>query len=251
MLPCAIFLFYLLFLFPVEVYAEGKLITIANSPWQPYYGKQLENWGMSAEIIKAALKSQGYDVVFKQMKWPRAIAQVEKGKESCIGTAYFTADRDKRFIISDSYMDSRVSFIRRKSAPDLAWENLKDFEDKVLVVVKGNSYGKAFDNAQYLKKVETVDEKISLTRHFIRGEGDYVVMDPLVAQNLLANDRFARKKIQWSKLKKPLSVNKLHLMCSRSAKGMDKVVSAFNRGLKEIKQNRTMGKILSRYRMSH
>ena len=222
----------------------SKTVTIINSPWQPYYGKNLKNWGVSAEIIKAAFENQGYNVRFKQAMWARSMKLVKQGKESCLATAYHTPERAAEYYFSDGYLESKVAFIKKRSTPNIDWTKLSDFKEKVFVVVKGNSYGKEFDEATYIKRYTTVDETKSLVRHFIRGIGDYVVMDPLVASQLLSGQQFKSKKVEWDTVKKPLSTNQLYIMCSKAIDGMTETLKAFNKGLDTITANGTKNNIL-------
>lgn len=184
------------------------------------------------------------------MLWSRALEEVEKGRESCLGTAYHTAEREKKFLFSDSYYESQVALIRKQSTSDVDWSVLEDFKGKTFVVVKDNSYGKEFDEADFLKKHTTPDESISLALHFLRGIGDYVVMDPLVTRTLLKKEPFIKRKIKWATITRPLSRNKLYLICSKAIKNMKNTVKDFNAGLSEIKKDSKIQDILKKHGIS-
>lgn len=236
--------FIVLFTFLPQGVASDNLVTIVNSPWQPYYGKELPNYGLAPEIISAAYAREGYQVRFETMPWARVLVAVRKGRFDAAATAYFTGERAKVYLYSAPYLDSTVVFFKRKGVP-IKWKTLRDLKPYKIGVVRGNSYSPEFDGADFLDK-DMANSEIQILRKLWAERVQLAVLDLLVGKYLL-DTQLPRYKNDLEILKPPLYVNRLHVMFSRNAPAIQQKSDAFNAGLRSISNDGTLIKIIEKY----
>ena len=61
-----------------SVYADNKEIKLVTLEWEPYVGPNLKKQGFISELIRIALKKEGYTLKLEFMPWARALEQAEK-----------------------------------------------------------------------------------------------------------------------------------------------------------------------------
>jgi polar amino acid transport system substrate-binding protein len=233
-----------LFTFMPEGIAVEKLVTIANSAWQPYYGQELQNYGLAPQIISAAYARRGYKVQFETMPWARVLVAVQRGSFDAAATAYSTEERAFTYLFSDSYLDSTVVFFKRKEV-SIKWKTLQDLAPYKIGMVLGNSYSPEFDKADFLKK-DMASSEIQILRKLWAKRVQLVVIDRLVGKYLI-DTQVPQYMNDIETLNPPLHVNKLYVMFSRNTPGIQEKVDAFNAGLHAISNDGTLNKILENY----
>lgn len=226
--------------------ANEKKITIANLAWLPYSGQFLPNYGIAPEIITEAFSRVGYSVEYYFMSWTLALEEVKAGKYDAIGTAYHTLEREKAYNFSDPYMDSPIVFYKRKDSR-VGWTgSVEDLKDYKIGVVKGYANSPEFDNADYLRKVESRTELL-LLKKLLYKQADMIVMDQFAGHYNINEKLVGYDKYKLEPIQPPLVVNKLYLMFSRKVPGYMRKTSDFNAGLNEIIRDGTLKGILSKH----
>jgi len=224
--------------------AEEK-ISIVTSEWIPYCGRFLPNNGIEPEIVSAALQREGWEAEFTFMAWARALRLVRDGKHDAITSASFTEERAADYIYSESYMGSPIVFYKRKDA-SITWNTLKDLKPYRIGMVRANSYSPEFDKADFLHKVTSRNDVLSLKKLILR-QADLVVMNRFAGHHIIENKLASHEKGEVEVLEPPLHMDKLHLMFSRKAPDASKKLAAFNAGLKKISEDGTLKRILEKH----
>ncbi|MCP4356037.1 MAG: transporter substrate-binding domain-containing protein [Proteobacteria bacterium] len=223
--------------------AADKIIKIVDSPWLPYYGQFLPNYGLVPEIVTAAYAQTGYTPKYNVMSWSRALKDLKNGKYDAVVTASYTEERAKIYLYSEFYMASPIVFFKRRESP-ITWNTLDDLKNYKIAVLKGYSYSPDFD-ASSLRKVVARSEVLSFKKLYYK-QADLVVMDQVVGHYILTNKLVGAER-DAVPLQPPLYTDKLYLMFSKKIPNVKEKIKAFNKGLKVIKSNGTFSRILAKH----
>ncbi len=76
------------------LHAETILISTDASRWYPYtYVEEGEAKGIHIDIVSAALKNLGYEVIFKPFPWKRSLRMAEIGRSNAVVSASYKPER--------------------------------------------------------------------------------------------------------------------------------------------------------------
>ncbi len=223
--------------------AKTKL-TLGTVDWEPYYGENLKNGGVTAAIAMAAFKKVGYDIEIQFMDWNRAVGLTKSGKLDGLFGCYFTEERSKAMSMSDSIGKTEVVLFSKKGA-NISYTNMESLKPYKIGGIRGNAYTNEFDSADYLKK-EFVDKIEINFKKLLKGRLDLVIGSRLVLQDVF-NKNFAQDLDKIEVLSPVLQSNSLHIGFSRELDGFEKITADFNNGLKMIKEDGTMETITKEY----
>jgi len=219
-------------------------LTLGTVDWEPYFGENLENGGVTAAIAKAAFKKVGYDVEIQFMDWNRAVGLTKSGKLDGLFGCYFTEERTKTMSMSDSIGEVEIVLFSKKGA-NITYTNMEALKPYKIGGIRGNVYTKEFDSADYLKK-EFVDKIDINLKKLLKGRLDLVIESRLVLQDVL-NKNFPQDLDKIEVVTPALQSNSLHIGFSRKIDGFEKITADFNNGLKMIKEDGTMETITKKY----
>ena len=79
-------------------------LSIVSKEEAPYIGNELQNKGLSIEIINTAFQRAGYKTSFAFETWPRTYEGALIGIYDVIGSIWRTNDREKDFVFSEPYL---------------------------------------------------------------------------------------------------------------------------------------------------
>jgi polar amino acid transport system substrate-binding protein len=227
-----------------EGIAGDRTVSIATSEWLPYCGNFLPNYGIEPEIVTAAYSRKGYTVKFDFMAWTRVLEDVRDGKYDAATSASFTEERAKEYFYSESYMQSPIVFYRR-TGEAIHWNRLEDLKLYKIGVVRGYSYSPGFDKADFLQKKEAPTDILNIKKLLLK-QADLIVMDQMVGHYIINNKLSNHERNNLEVMYPPLISDKLHLMFSKKAPDVSEKIAAFNDGLKEIREDGTLQKIMEK-----
>ena len=98
-------------------------VSIATGDYPPFVGEKEYKQGVTAAIVAAVFKSQGYEFEFKFLPWKRGY--IEAGDGIHIGTFPYlkNAEREAAFLYSEPlYADHFRLFVRRSEPEFASWE---------------------------------------------------------------------------------------------------------------------------------
>lgn len=229
--------------------AEQKII-LSSTNWEPYAADTIENQGFTAEIIKEAFKRSGYSAELVFMPWKRAIIEAEQGKYDGLFSAYYSDERAQKFVISDPYISGPLMLCVRKDFNKDKYSSIKDFTNLTVGVVRGYTNTPEIDGADYIQKDEAVDDAMNMMK-LVMKRIDIIVIDKYVALAELQKIKKGGKyngEIKF--LEPPLEMKPVHVMFPKVKADHQKIMEAFNQGLKAIKADGTILKIKEKHGFS-
>jgi len=225
--------------------AEVKIIALATDEWAPYYGSSLENDGFTGEIARAAFQRTGYDLKIDYVPWKRALVLGEQGKKyQGVFGLYYTDERNQKFIFSDTFAASNITFFKRKGE-DISYKTLKDIAPYRVGVIRGYTNTKEFDTATYITKDEAADSVQNIQK-LIAKRVDLIIDSSHVILHIL-NTKFPENVGNIEPVDPPLKTNDIYFMISRVVPEHKQIIEDFNKGLKMIKEDGTYDKILKKH----
>lgn len=237
---CTLFLI----VFTINATNTGKTIVAVADPWPPFVDKENPTDGLSLEIIRAAFKTQGYEVKMEYVPWARALNGVKDGTYDIIPDAWFTVERKKFFLFGEPYVANELKFIKRKGDP-FEFDTLQSLEGKLVGTVRGYAYGDEFLQSQDFKREEVVDLMLNIKK-LIAGRIDLTIDNEIAVIALIKQvDPSLLLEIEF--VKTPLSRDFVYIMAGLKNPRHKEIIKAFNNGIAKIKANGTYNKICEKY----
>lgn len=224
--------------------AETRTITAAADPYPPFVDPKNPKEGISLELIRAAFKTQGYEVKMNYMPWARAESDVKKGVYDILPNVWMTEARKKDLMYSKPYVSNKVKFISLKEEP-FEYNGMKSLTGKTIGTVRGYGYGNEFLKSTDFKREEVTDLMFNIKK-LIAKRIDLTLEDEIVAKTKIAReDPKLLEQIKFST--NTFSVNDLHIASGFKNSRHKEIIDAFNKGFEIIKSDGTAAKILSSY----
>ncbi|WP_192873387.1 transporter substrate-binding domain-containing protein [Aeromonas salmonicida] len=220
--------------------AHAASVTAAQDPWPPFVIDA--NKGISVELVKRALATQGYELDMRIMPWARALSEVEEGNIDILVGAWFTEARTKSLRFSDEYLKNQVKFIQLAGG-SFELNGLASLKGKSIGIVRGYGYGDDFMQAE-LNRQEAGDLPTNLKK-LLDGRIDLTLEDEVVARAIMAQQGMDASKFAFTA--NALSTNPLHIASGVKNPRGQELIEAFNKGLAIISTDGTMDQILTSY----
>lgn len=163
-----------------------------------------------------------------------------KGPYDGTAIGWRDSEREQALLFSDPYLENRLVLIGR-SGSDVRARTFADLKGKKLALVNGYAYGDAIETAGPTW-VRTEGEQDSLSR-LLSGGVDYVLMDELVVQYLVASyPEEARTRLSIGTV--ALLIRPVHLTLHRSLPDAGVIIKNFNAQLRAMITDRTYHRLL-------
>ncbi|GEM_PF-196394 len=229
--------------------SSGKKFSFVTVDFPPYYGKDLPENGWVAEVVRAALEGQGYEVEIKFVPWSRAIKYTKEGYYDALLGAYYTEERAESYYFSAPISQARTGFFKRKDKT-VNFKELTDLKEYRLGVVKDYATSKAFDAADYLNKVMVTSSDVGI-KMLYHGSLD-LMTDTEAAVLYLAEHVLEQEETGISEqiefIKPVLAMNKMYVAISKKAVDADLKLIDFNQGLRTIYLDGTFRSIKAKHK---
>lgn len=209
-----------------------------NPPFM--YIKNGKAAGIYPEAIAAAMAAMGVTVTLDAKPWKRALAEIDDGK-SGIGGIYKNAERVQKYDFSDPFLTENIAVYFNKSKP-IDFKTLADLHGKKIGVIRGWSYGDAFDTARKTGTtihVEEVNGDRANLMKLSEGRLDAVLSIEESGQAIIAEAKLTN--IGQSKIY--LASNKVHLAFNKTARQAE-LLAKFNKTIAAMKQNGSLDRIV-------
>ena len=225
-------------------FAQDKKITVVSCNWEPHFGEKLENGGYFTEIVTESFKRGGYSAEAKFLPWKRALETSKNGKYEVLFGAYYSEERTKHFKYSDMIADETLCFFSKKGR-GIKYKSLKDLAPYKIGFLRGSTYGKDFDEADYLKKDPVTNNELNVKK-LMKGRIDLVLSSKVSFLSLINTD-FPKFKGQVEIADPPLQVSNMYIAVSKKVPGYEKMIEDFNKGLKLLKEDGSFDKIMKKH----
>ena len=236
-------LFFLIILCWSGSMIQAREISMVTVDWEPYYASSLDNGGVYTEIVTTAFKRAGHKATVRFLPWKRALKYVEEGKNDIVMGAYYNEERNKIYYYSDSCMTLHTGLVAHKKLGITSYKSLKDLKPYKIGVNRGWIYTPDFDSADYLQKDEATNQMVNI-RKFFKRRVDLIAITIEIFQYEVSKLKH-HDMSEIVVLDPLLAENGLYLMMGRKIPDHEKIIADFNKGLKEIREDGTYGKLLS------
>lgn len=233
--------------------AGGKKIILASLEWPPYVSSDLPGNGASGEIVRAAFKAVGYDLEIRFFPWARTLHET-KENQAIVGffPEYYSEDRGKRFLYSESIGVSHVGVITSRKQP-IYWDKISDLNKYRIGVVRDYINTPEFDLAVAegeLKVEEATSDTINI-RKVLAGRIDMAVTDVFTFFYLKNTDpQLQSKNNTLTANPQLLGVNELFVCFKKGQTGIE-LQRLFNEGLRQIDAKSMQDRYMEKYHKQH
>ncbi len=195
------------------------------------------------DISKEALKRVGYEVKIRFVPWERAMREAQSGKVDGIIGAWYKKERTEFFEYTD-VVNTQTLILFKRTGQEIEYKTLMDLKDYTFGVVRGWTYTKEFDNADFLQKKVVSKSKQNILK-LIHGRVDIV---PEVKEEVeeLMNSELPEHIGSIETVGEPLKVQEIYTMISKKNPNHKKIAEDFNKGLKMIKKDGTYAEIIKK-----
>ncbi len=225
--------------------AEERIVNLVTLEWPPYIASDLDNKGYLAEVVKEAFGRRGYKVKIDFMPWIRAFSLTERGDYDGLIATYYTPARDELFNFHQEPIEEAEIVLMKLAGREIEYQELEDLKDYVIGINRGFAYPAEFEQADYLLQVETEDTE-SLLRMLIGKRVDLVAEDKQVLYHLL-DEMIEKGTEKVATLEPILAREDLFIAFTASIPEENSILTDFDSGLLEIKEDGTYEQILMRH----
>jgi len=207
----------------------------ANPPFM--YARDGKAAGVYPQVIEAAFRHMKTPVSITAVPWARAIQEIDQGSAG-VGGIYKNAEREKKYDYSEQIFVEKLVVYFNKSKP-LAYARVDDLKGLRVGVIRGWSYGDAFDAARKAGAF-TVEEVVSDEQNF--GKLDAGRLDVVLAV-AESGSAMMRKFGSVSAAATPLAQNPTFLAFSKAA-GQTELLRKFDQAVKQLKSSGEFDKLV-------
>lgn len=197
--------------------------------------------GIYPALVQEAFKRMGTEVTIQTMPWTRVIAGIDEGK-SGVGGIYQNAERLKKYDYSEKIFEEVIQVFVAKAKP-FAFAGVESLKGKTVGVIRGWSYGDAFDSAVKsgaIKAEETESDTLNLKKLAL-GRIDAVLAVRESGAGAIASETLGDKV---AALDPPLSSSPTYLAFAKSA-GKTDLLARFNEAIAAMRADGSFDKVVS------
>ena len=227
---------------PVGTTSEPVRLLANTSP--PYADRKLPEQGLALELVSHILQRAGYEAEISIEIWSRAMEGVRIGVYDALATAWYSEERDKDFLFSEPYLESRLILLKLRSSPFPLTE-LAQLEGRRLGVRSDYAYGVDFDAIPNLRLVEE-NHLIQNLLNLLNGSVDVVIGDQRTMA-LQINEYLQQQRHRFQVVPIDLPSPARHVAASRALPRSEKLVADFNRALAETLKDGSHAAIVAKW----
>ncbi|MFG6416246.1 substrate-binding periplasmic protein [Roseateles sp. DC23W] len=197
--------------------------------------------GIYPALVGAAFAALGHPCELRAVPFKRLLAAVDEG-QMLAGAVIRTPEREQRWLFSQPYFVERLAVYTRR-AP---FRSLGDLTGKRVGVIRGWSYGEAFDTARRLGRFQC--EEVATDAHNFaklqRGRLDHVVVTELAGRMLLQLREFKGGNIVAGAV--VLGATPIHLALPRALEGGASLLAGFNAATEQLNKDGMVDLLVAR-----
>lgn len=221
--------------------------TITTLDWPPYVSRDLPSGGFVTAVVSAAFAASGHeDVDIRTYPWERAVTTARTGSAVAYFPEYHSSALESDFRFSAPMPGGPIAFFQRIGY-GFAWNGEVDsLIGHRLGVVRGYVNTEAIDTHAGLSRDLAIDDATNL-RKLAGKRIDLAIIDPLVADHLLAQPDLARLVGQVEAVAPVIEFKPLHVCFSRRHPEAEAYQAAFDKGLQAISEDGRLDAILTEF----
>ena len=210
------------------------------SPIRPPFTDAPGNPRFALDLVEAALDRINVKARTTLVPPGKFATELLKGPYDGTAVGWRDSERERALLFSEPYMENRLILVGRRGS-DVSAKAFADLKGKKIARINGYAYGDGIDTAGPVW-IGSNGEPESLTR-LLDGEVDYVLMDELVVQYLVASyPEEARTRLAIGTV--PLLIRPVSLTLHKSLPDAAVIIKGFNAQLRAMIVDRTYHKLL-------
>jgi ABC-type amino acid transport substrate-binding protein len=210
------------------------------SPIRPPFSDAPGNPRFALDLVEAALERINVKARTTLVPPGQYGEALLKGPYDGTAIGWRDSQREQALLFSDPYLENRLVLVGR-SGSDVRARTFADLKGKKLALVNGYAYGDAIETTGPAW-VRTAGEQDSLSR-LLNGGVDYVLMDELVVQYLVASyPEESRTRLSIGTI--ALLARPVHLTLHRSLPDAGAIIKGFNAQLRAMITDHTYHRLL-------
>lgn len=221
-------------------------VHLVTLDWPPFIGPTLENNGFLAEIVREAFSRVGYRVHMDFLPWNRALHMTERGDYDGLIAVYHTEEREEIFHYHSTPLGYAEIVFMELSGREIHYSTMEDIEEYRIGLTRGFVYPAVLEEADFLERVKAEDTK-TLLKLLLGRRVDLIVESREVLCYLLEHsfEEDMRKEVQV--LEPILERRPLYIAFSALPIDVSHLLTSFNKGLLEIKEDGTYEAIMTQH----
>ena len=220
-------------------------IKLTATDWPPYASAQLYRNGVAIVLTEEALQRAGYITTTTIVPWPQALDSVADGSYDVVTSIWQTDERSEELAFSEPFMRNYIIFIKR-SGSSAQFNEPADLQGLRIGVVTDYAYSNQPYDTTGIKISEagSVQENINL---LLKDELDLVLADGRVAAYEI--DQMVVAK-ELTIIRNQFTTRGMRIGVSRQNPNHDKIVTAFDKSIAEMREDGSYNAILATFRVS-
>lgn len=196
--------------------------------------------GLDAEIVAAMVKQAGAEVQFEPQPWSRVQDMLERGEIDAAFQFVGRPDRFEKYFMIGPHRMGQTVFAARPGR-DIPVRDVDALRGYRIGVVRGYTYGPAFDGAAHLTKDATAGDNLQLVRMLAAGRVDLIIGDREALSHFA---RQAGLHAQMQVLQPVFSEVPRYIAVPRSKPA---IAARLDKALAELRRNGGLANILKRW----
>ncbi|ASP39746.1 hypothetical protein CHH28_14165 [Bacterioplanes sanyensis] len=228
---------------------QSPTVSLGTPDWGPYASNQQPDQGLAAAIVKRAFAQQGWQVDV-DIRPQQAIDEAVTSKKLDGWLAQWR-DNSPHTVQSAAFLSNHLVVVSRRDAGLTMAELLDSQQARSLKIGLFNNVAYNNEVTQFAAQFEQHyrDYCSHLFRDLAREELDLVIVDRWVAEQELASSDNIAKHLEI--LSPELANQDLHVTIRASLPNAQRMISAFNDGLQQLKQTGAYTELLQDFQYPH
>ncbi|MFC4158440.1 substrate-binding periplasmic protein [Chitinimonas lacunae] len=208
-------------------------VSLTNGEWPPYQSEHEPHYGIASHIVTEAFAQEGIKVRYSFMPWKRAYIEAEEGRHDGSLVWTYEPERGEKFLFSDAVFEGKSVFFHLKKFP-FEW---KTFDDLTKVRVGGTlGYKYEFEKNPAIQ-VDRANSDVDSFRKMLKDRFDIFPSDLKVGYATLRANFTPAEVNQITHHPRAYNVVTYHLILNKKNPRSAKLMAAFNRGLKKLRDS--------------
>jgi polar amino acid transport system substrate-binding protein len=237
---------------PEDILAEKAkvILTVAieEIDYFPYnYKENGEIKGLTIDFLNYIEANSKYDFEFVMLPWPRALHLVAEGKVDLILTLFKNKKREKIYhFIEPSYGYEVNQFFTLSNSKIEFNGQLQQLSSYTIGTKRQFSYGKNFDQANYLTKLPTLTED-TLLKLLLSRRIDIAISNPYVFHQLISNNNVSD---QITAIEPYVAKTPVYLGLTKGREDAQKIKAALGKLTLQFKASAYYQELLNKYQLN-
>lgn len=203
--------------------------------------------GVSVELAEAVFERLEIEITYEKLPFTRMLAYGKSGDVDAVMLVFKTPEREAFLSYPTHHLaNEENAFVTLKGTEVAYFGNLRDLQDYTIGVVRGFSYGRAFDQSNYIRRREVIDDE-TLLKMLVNDRFKVAVGSKFVL-NYHADRLGVLEQLTF--LEPDLFTSKpLYIGFSKANPDYEGLTARFSNGLKTIKESGYYERILKKYHL--